>query len=276
MMKRLIEQTDSRDPLLSRAAKIVDSAQPLAPSDAMRRRVLASVVRERLPFAASRRWMARPAAIGSVLLATTAAAASFHEGWLPQAYRIVADRVAARLPGASGGDLRASSSVRVVSPAEESRSTRSDADFESHLEASQWVGPVSAAAIANASAGQAGAVAEDELPRVASPGRRVRAAKSAKVVADGTWDDGAAIVLSAIEILRRQHDAARAGQLLDEYLRSHPQGALREDAMALAAEAASARGDQRESRRLAAQYEHAFPDGRFRQALQAAALPSGR
>ncbi|HEY3592400.1 MAG TPA: hypothetical protein VGL13_00940, partial [Polyangiaceae bacterium] len=89
MMKRLLEQTDSRDPLISRAGRIIGSAQPNAPSDAMRRRVLALVVRERQPFASRRGWLARPAAIGAVLLATTAAAASFHsrEGWLPRAYR---------------------------------------------------------------------------------------------------------------------------------------------------------------------------------------------
>jgi hypothetical protein len=72
-------------------------------------------------------------------------------------------------------------------------------------------------------------------------------------------------VLDAMVALRRDHDAARAGHLLDHYLTTHPHGALREEALVLAIEAAAARGDGASARRLAAGYAEAYPNGRFRE-----------
>ncbi len=72
-------------------------------------------------------------------------------------------------------------------------------------------------------------------------------------------------VLDAMVALRRDHDAARAGRLLDHYLTTHPHGALREEALALAIEAATARGDAATAHRLAAGYADAYPNGRFRE-----------
>jgi hypothetical protein len=71
-------------------------------------------------------------------------------------------------------------------------------------------------------------------------------------------------VLDAMVALRRDHDAARAGRLLDHYLATHPHGVLREEALVLAIEAAAARGDGATARRLAAGYTDAYPNGRFR------------
>jgi hypothetical protein len=270
MMKRLVEQTESRHPLVARAAKMLASGQPLAPSDAMRRRVLASVVREHPPFAARRRWLARPAALVAVLLATTAAAASFHDGWLPRAYWSAVGRGGARpwtsvgwaahhalAEGAKTSGASASTVVETSPP--------SQTALELGVEASLLASGIAAAK------NSGGAMAEADLaldlalePSEARP--RHRAGKAWKRVRPrDAWDDGAILVLSAMQVLRRQRDGARAGQLLEDYLIAHPLGALREEAMALAVEAASARGDGRESRRLAARYDHAFPDGRFRQ-----------
>ena len=50
-------------------------------------------------------------------------------------------------------------------------------------------------------------------------------------------------VLDALVALRREHDPVRAGTLLARYLSAHPHGALREEALVLAIEAADARGD---------------------------------
>lgn len=72
-------------------------------------------------------------------------------------------------------------------------------------------------------------------------------------------------VLDALVALRRDHDPVRAGALLDRYLALHERGALREEALVLAIEAADARGDRLPAQRLARAYEAEYPQGRFRQ-----------
>jgi hypothetical protein len=70
-------------------------------------------------------------------------------------------------------------------------------------------------------------------------------------------------VLDALVALRREHDPVRAGTLLARYLSAHPNGALREEALVLAIEAADARGDQAGGAQLAHAYQTEFPAGRF-------------
>jgi len=274
MMKRLVEQTDSRHPLVARAAKLLQGAQPLAPSDAMRRRVLASVVRERPRFAPRRRWLERPAAVVAVLLATTAAAASFHDGWLPTMYRLAWQRVGGRISGGAEARRADASSAkiggRVVVSRDEEPPTPPEAELEAAVEAALLASGAAAAESGSPAIAEAD-IALDPASADARPRSFRRAVRRSAVAPRPAWDDGASLVLSAIEVLRRQHDAARASRMLEQYLGSHPRGSLREEAMALAVEAASARGDSGESRRLAARYERAFPEGRFRSALRASA-----
>lgn len=70
-------------------------------------------------------------------------------------------------------------------------------------------------------------------------------------------------VAEAVRALRKQGDAARAQQLLDQYLRTNPRGALAEDALALSIEAAAARKDPR-AVDYAKRYLARYPNGRFR------------
>ncbi|HXJ22838.1 MAG TPA: hypothetical protein VMT03_21650, partial [Polyangia bacterium] len=70
-------------------------------------------------------------------------------------------------------------------------------------------------------------------------------------------------VLDAMIALRRDHDARRASTLLDTYLAGNRHGALREEALVLALEAADARGDVVRAVRLAHSYQGEFPGGRF-------------
>ena len=72
-------------------------------------------------------------------------------------------------------------------------------------------------------------------------------------------------VLEALVALRRQHDPVRAGALLDRYLARRERGALREEALVLAIEAADARGDHLVAQGFARTYEDEYPRGRFRQ-----------
>jgi hypothetical protein len=90
-----------------------------------------------------------------------------------------------------------------------------------------------------------------------SRGEMVKAVSVAAVARERTE------VLDAMVALRRDHDAVRAGALLDDYLTAHPRGVLREEALVLAVEAADARGDAGTARRLARAYQAAFPGGRF-------------
>ena len=61
----------------------------------------------------------------------------------------------------------------------------------------------------------------------------------------------------------------RAGALLDDYFRRYPRGALAEEALAVAIEAAMARGDAR-ARTLARRYLARYPSGQFRVAAERA------
>lgn len=71
-------------------------------------------------------------------------------------------------------------------------------------------------------------------------------------------------VLEALIALRRDGEPGRAGALIDRYLRANPRGALREEALVLAIEAATARGDASAAERFAKAYRAGYPTGRFR------------
>lgn len=82
-------------------------------------------------------------------------------------------------------------------------------------------------------------------------------------------------VLEALIALRRDGEPGRAAALIDRYLRANPRGALREEALVLAIEAAGARGDAPAAGRFAKAYRAAYPTGRFR-AFADSHLPTPR
>jgi len=106
-------------------------------------------------------------------------------------------------------------------------------------------------------------IAELELPAepeaqpviapAAAPLHHARAAKS----------EDPSLVVSAIQALRQDRDAERAGRLLAAYLRTHPRGALAEEAVALSIEAADARHNPAATT-FAERYLKEYPHGRFR------------
>jgi hypothetical protein len=73
---------------------------------------------------------------------------------------------------------------------------------------------------------------------------------------------GASLMMEALQA-RRAGDAARAQQLTAEYQKKYPNGALKEEALAIAFESAAARDDPG-AVKLAQRYLASFPQGRFR------------
>jgi hypothetical protein len=78
----------------------------------------------------------------------------------------------------------------------------------------------------------------------------------------GQSGPGATLMMEALQA-RRSGDTARAQELTLEYQRKYPNGALKEEALAIAFESAAARKDA-SAARLAQKYLAAFPHGRFR------------
>jgi hypothetical protein len=77
------------------------------------------------------------------------------------------------------------------------------------------------------------------------------------------------LVVDAMLALRRARDFRRAGVLLEDYLAKYPHGALREEAIALAVEAAAARTDLARRDYWAGVYLKDYPAGRFRRFVEA-------
>ncbi len=109
------------------------------------------------------------------------------------------------------------------------------------------------------------AVAPARVPEVAPPTptpERPAAAHARRARTAGE-DGETRLLFDATRALRRDRDPQRAGALLDDYFRRYPRGALAEEALAVAIEAATARGDAR-ARTLARRYLARYPSGQFR------------
>jgi hypothetical protein len=88
-------------------------------------------------------------------------------------------------------------------------------------------------------------------------------------------EEESALLIAAVQALRRDHDPTRAGALIDDYLRRFEHGALAEEALALAIEAAATRGDERAAD-FGADYLRRFPNGRYRAAAENARARFGK
>jgi len=106
-------------------------------------------------------------------------------------------------------------------------------------------------------------VPEVAPPAPAQPATHARRGRAPAVDAESS------LLFDATRVLRGERDPARAGALLDAYFRRFPHGALAEEALALAIEAAEARGDAR-ARVLARRYLERYPSGHFRERAERA------
>ena len=102
--------------------------------------------------------------------------------------------------------------------------------------------------------------APPELGPSAPPAPIVHRARTVK-------SEDPSLVVSAIQALRQDRDPERAGRLLSAYLRTHPRGALAEEAVALSIEAADARHSPAATT-FAERYLKEYPHGRFRSAAE--------
>ena len=91
----------------------------------------------------------------------------------------------------------------------------------------------------------------------------------ARSAIDAKEQAGHQLVVDAMLALRRARDFRRAGALLEDYLAKYPRGALREEAVALAVEAAAARTDLARRDFWASVYLKDYPTGRFRAFVEA-------
>lgn len=99
--------------------------------------------------------------------------------------------------------------------------------------------------------------AVDPMPEVEPEAKRnVPAARASQS------GPGASLMMEALQA-RRAGDTARAQQLTAEYNKKYPNGALKEEALAIAFESAAARNDPG-AVKLAQKYLASFPQGRFR------------
>ena len=98
-------------------------------------------------------------------------------------------------------------------------------------------------------------------PSTAVPAASAVSRSGARTRTESSED--ASNVVEAIQALRAGRDPARAQGLLDDYLKTHPHGALSGEALALSMEAASARNDPKAAD-YARRYLAMYPKGKYR------------
>jgi hypothetical protein len=219
----------------------------------------------RVPASPSRPDLRRRVWAGLQEIFVSAAVAPHHARLKALALGIVVVASAASAGAAIGGRWIAPRIDRAVAPL---AAARTDVQPHRHRTAIRRIADAWEPAEAAAPVAAEPTAAE---PVMAAPGADLRApsqlAQLARPARHGAVQapEGRTEVLDALVALRRDHDAERAAGLLDRYLVANRHGALREEALVLAIEAADTRGDGVGARRMARLYLFEFPTGRFGQ-----------
>jgi len=222
-MKRLLDQQASFDTSELALRELFASAEPYKPEPFRKRRVLVKVLGQQ---GRGRPRVLRGALI-AVLLGATASAAAVGGGFVDELL--------------SEPDAPPREKIAPVRPRPEPiRQPPAEAAIQPETDdVEPSAGPAEPAAAANRAA-----------PRAPERPRR-------KAAEDATQ------VLDAVKALRAERDPGKAQGLLDDYMKSHPNGVLSEDALALSIEAAAARRDPK-AKDYARRYLAKFPNGKYK------------
>ena len=216
-----------------RVAELLATLDPYEPDPIRRRSLttqLAAQLAARHPSRSLR--LLKPVAAMALLFAGTAAAATLTERlWSEPVDTVLVDQAPPQIPVAH------STAPRPKPAAPARTSARSEPD---ELSAPP---PASAPQKAQRSSTQRIAAATKKQPARSSEDPRP--------------------VVEALRALRKEQDPARAQSLLNDYMRTNPQGALSEEALALSIEAAHARKDPA-AKSYARRYLSRYPAGRQR------------
>lgn len=243
-MKRLRDGVEREgglrgDPLFRQGVELLQGTPPTLVSPETRARVWRGIRHATVPASRGLRTLALKLVVAGavVLVAGTAGAVIAHQ-WIAPLIKTVPSKVSIETHGAQPPSGSRALGARALPPA--------------HVEAPAIEAPVELAA-----EGAAEPPARKVPARTGARKPTVAAVTAAAVARERTE------VLDALVALRREHDPVRAGTLLARYLSAHPRGALREEALVLAIEAADARGDRATGEQLAHAYQGEFPAGRF-------------
>jgi hypothetical protein len=225
-MNRLREEA-AFDPISEKGIELLRTVQPPPPQPEMKRRVWAALQQGASTAPRIRSGLLRAVVLGAgVMIFAATAAAAIGGRWI----------------------VRQVERMRVAPPAV----SVAPVIRHEHVRPARTLAEAAPAAVQPPAPPPAPELRELERPR---PHRLAAPAMSA--VQERTQ------VLDAMIALRRDHDARRATALLDTYLAGNRHGALREEALVLALEAADARGDAPRAARIAHMYQGEFPNGRF-------------
>jgi hypothetical protein len=229
-MKRLIDEQglESTD---ERLADLFRTAAPFEPDPFRKRRVLVTLSRVQSP-SVPRFWL-RPVIVAALLVTGTAAAELGH-----------------RYIGHGSGLFGFGAPALSPAPSTQPHAPVSHAPEGTHADAPN--APADSAKVLDTSADVG-----DPTPSVVHP-----APKSGTRARPDSSED-ATHVVEAIQALRTEKDPSRAQSLLSDDLKTHPNGVLSEDALALSIEAASAQHDPRAAD-YARRYLAKFPHGKYR------------
>jgi hypothetical protein len=246
-MKRFRDEVGSSDQLTARAAELVGAAPAITLSDLRLRRLKSELLAPERPR--RRAWVLRPAVVIGALLAMVAIGSAMI------GRKLVAPSIPPQLLSDEPIQHRAPASPRplpirvvvppvrervvTVTPASEDTTPSTPASVDDAPPATEVVAPQTSVPAPT-----------DEAPR-------------APAAARPPSSEEASVLLRATHALRRAHDVTTCEALLAEHERRYPDGGLREEALALAIEAAEAK-DVARAARLARRYLETYPRGRFR------------